>query len=831
MKQLYTRTALLVAIAVFSFRFLSAQVPVLWGLTCAGGDNNSQGTLFSVNGDGSGFNKAVTFKTTYPGIHPVGKVLQANDGMLYGLTNGGGTHDAGIIFRYNLYTGDYESIYNFSKASGCSPHGSLIQAYDNKLYGMTSEGGLHGVGTIFSLNPANNVFTKLFDFDTVHGANPWGDLLQAADSNLYGMTLNGGDSKLGALFRFDIQTGITAILYNFWVYDDNSYASTCYNPYGSLIQDSTTRLFYGIGYNGAANGLGGIFSFNAASRDFTQLYSFIDYAGGASYGTLLKASNKKFYGTIASGGYDLQGMVFEFNPANNHVRTITDTSVAGFYPKDLVEVNGTLYGLSEGMNYRSGSIFSVKLSSFSYDKRFFFNDNTGYYPWGTLTLADNGQLFGFTGQGPSGYGGTLFTCNPALDTIQTLVVFGQTKIAGPWGSLATHGNGTFYGLTKTGGGAYGHGSVFKYTAGSDTPVIIHQFTKPLGDFYTQAQLTLHSDGNLYGLAGRAGPNHYGSIFKIALPSGTYSECFNFSNAFNYPTGSLFELSNGRLAATTSGGQGIEGSLFAFDPTNNVCGGLKIFLGPSGSYPQGGIFVKDGHTIYGVNTLNGTRGMGNIYRFETNTGVFSEVYGFDFDAEVGEYNAPVMTPDGTLYGTTTNGGITNAGIIYRVATNGDYSKVFDFSKVAGSKPVGAMLVASDGKLYGMTATGGRYDEGVVFRFDPATNQYTKIVELNDTTGSMPNGSLVQYGVANGIENVSEPVWNIFPNPVTDYLSVLADPQLAGSSLELCDLNGRRVFNGQLSSVNYRLSLATVPAGAYVLSISGKNIKANKLVIKQ
>ena len=43
--------------------------------------------------------------------------------------------------------------------------GSLIQASDGKLYGMTSHGGSNGYGVIFSFDPSTSTYTKLKDFD------------------------------------------------------------------------------------------------------------------------------------------------------------------------------------------------------------------------------------------------------------------------------------------------------------------------------------------------------------------------------------------------------------------------------------------------------------------------------------------------------------------------------------------------------------------------------------------------------------------------------------------------------------------------------------------
>ena len=64
----------------------------------------------------------------------------------------------------------------------------LLQASNGKLYGMTREGGSNGAGTIFSYDPATSAYTQLKDFDDTNGANPYGSLVQASDGKLYGMT-------------------------------------------------------------------------------------------------------------------------------------------------------------------------------------------------------------------------------------------------------------------------------------------------------------------------------------------------------------------------------------------------------------------------------------------------------------------------------------------------------------------------------------------------------------------------------------------------------------------------------------------------------------------
>ena len=88
-----------------------------------------------------------------------------------------------------------------------------MQATDGKLYGMTSRGGSLGYGVIFSFDPSSATYTKLHDFDSTNGANPTGSLMQASDGKLYGLTRNGGPTltnpdygrrgDYGVIFSYD----------------------------------------------------------------------------------------------------------------------------------------------------------------------------------------------------------------------------------------------------------------------------------------------------------------------------------------------------------------------------------------------------------------------------------------------------------------------------------------------------------------------------------------------------------------------------------------------------------------------------------------------------
>lgn len=115
---------------------------------------------------------------------------------------------------------------------------------------MTGTGGADNLGLIFSINPKNGELTLLHSFSGApgDGAIP-PNSLTISGNNLYGMTLGGGVNDEGAIFKFNIETGQSTLLYSFGVHAQ----AGC-----NLTLSGTT--FYGITTQGGANGEGVIFS-------------------------------------------------------------------------------------------------------------------------------------------------------------------------------------------------------------------------------------------------------------------------------------------------------------------------------------------------------------------------------------------------------------------------------------------------------------------------------------------------------------------------------------------------------------------------------------------
>jgi uncharacterized repeat protein (TIGR03803 family) len=188
-------------------QLIQASNGMIYGTTLLGGINN-KGVLFQYDIMTNIYNKKIDFNGSINGTNPSGKLLQASDGLLYGLTGMGGGNDMGVLFQFDPNNNTCLSKIDFDGiAKGKNPNnGSLIQCIDGKIYGYAKQGGINDLGTMFQFDPLTNIFIKKIDFDGNNGGNPTGSLIQATDGMIYGMTQIGGLSSgvgAGLLFQFD----------------------------------------------------------------------------------------------------------------------------------------------------------------------------------------------------------------------------------------------------------------------------------------------------------------------------------------------------------------------------------------------------------------------------------------------------------------------------------------------------------------------------------------------------------------------------------------------------------------------------------------------------
>ena len=351
---------------------------------------------------------------------------------LYGMTFHGGTSDNGVLFEYDLVTNVYTKKLDFDSASssigGC-PHGSLMQASNNKLYAMMPFGGTNDYGVLFEYDPGTNIYTKKFDFNSLSG-RPHASLMQVSNGKLYGMTPCGGINYEGVLFEYDLDNDTYTKKMEF----DGTNTGGC--PEGSLMQ--ANGKLYGMTYWGGANNKGTLFEYDPNTNTYTKKIDFDELnTGNYPEGSLIQASNGKLYGMTYQGGTNYNGVLFEYDPnTNTYTKKIDfDGTNTGSYPEgNLIQaLNGKLYGMTnQGGTNNDGVLFEYDLSTDTYTKKLNFDSaSTGKYPRGSLMQASDGKLYGMTTQGGTNNNGTLFKYDITTNTYTKILNFDGTNGRNP----------------------------------------------------------------------------------------------------------------------------------------------------------------------------------------------------------------------------------------------------------------------------------------------------------------------------------------------------------------------------------------------------------------
>ena len=193
------------------------------------------GTLFSLNTNTKILSVLHNFGNGNDGWQCTSHPVKANNGLLYGTTSLGGAFSKGIIFSYNMQTRVYTDVYDFKgELDGGQPWGAMIQANDGLLYGISQGGGSDSAGVIFSYNINNNTETALHNFGIGHdGFYSFNAFAQGANGLLYAMSKFGGTAAQGTLFSFDISQSMENVLVNF-------NGSNGADPWGELIEIADT---------------------------------------------------------------------------------------------------------------------------------------------------------------------------------------------------------------------------------------------------------------------------------------------------------------------------------------------------------------------------------------------------------------------------------------------------------------------------------------------------------------------------------------------------------------------------------------------------------------
>jgi uncharacterized repeat protein (TIGR03803 family) len=328
------------------------------------------------------------------------------------------------------------------------------------------------------------------------------------------------------------------------------------------------------------------------------------------------------------------------------------------------------------------------------------------------------------------------------------------------------------------------------------PCPTQQFSN-CSDGYDPNALIQASDGNFYGAAqlttqGTSNP-HGGTLFKIT-PSGQFTLLFTFSknssgqylNGDN-PASGLVEANDGFIYGTSfEGGSNNDGVLFRIQKTGKNFSVVHTFCSSSncadGISPGGLILGRDG-SLYGTTFEGGSNnstcaplsGCGTIFKF-TPPSTFTTLFEFDGSSTQGAGpGGMIQGTDGNFYGVAGNS-------VFQFTSAGQLNLLETFPKVDGFLPTSGdsgLVQAANGNLYGGLTT---YSMNQVqfYSISPSGSGFTEYPSIGTLAIDFRIGNMVQASDGN--------LWTAFNQVSAGDGSIIAFSPVDGSVVQNFSFSG-------------------------------------------
>lgn len=398
---------------------------------------------------------------------------------------------------------------------------------------------------------------------------------------------------------------------------------------------------------------------------------------------------------IAAPGAMPQTSAFAMHTHRSKYKVLYSFGAApdGSHPvASLIDVSGALYGTTiAGGSYSCGTYYYGCGTVFSVSKRgtekmlYAFNGGSaGASPRAGLVDV-NGTLYGTTSSGGAQGDGTVFSITPSGAETVLHNFSGKRDGGNPTGGLIDVG-GKLYGTTR-GGGAdkvrSGKGTVFTITTGG-TEKVLHRFSDTPDGEVPYADL-VDVGGKLYGTTAFGGAYGDGTVFTITT-RGAEKVLYSFKGS---PDGEL----------PVTGLVDVGGALY-------------------GTTAAGGAYTSCSRA--GCGTIVCTGGCGTVYSI-TPSGNETVLHSFGSGADGIDPIGSLIAVKGMLYGTTSEGGANTCsfgcGTVFSITTSGAENVVYSFGTYPDGNTPRAGLLDAGGTLYGTTTFGGMHQNGTIFALTP------------------------------------------------------------------------------------------------------------------
>lgn len=260
---------------------------------------------------------------------------------------------------------------------------------------------------------------------------------------------------------------------------------------------------------------------------------------------------------------------------------------------------------------------------------------------------------------------------------------------------------------------------------------------------------LISDGTyLYGTTPNGGTGSNGVVFKIKKDGSDFQIVYLFTDTTaSVPESSVLLIGEYLYGTTKYGGEYDFGTVYKIKTDGSDFSIIADFDRDIYGSDLMGSLYSDGTYLYGMASIGGVNNGGTIYKLKPDGSEFETIHDFDYADGNGCAPWAHLISDGTyLYGMTTGGGSFNQGVAFKIKPNGnDYQILLEFTDdPTGSWGYGGLTYDGTEYLYAMTNNGGEYNRGTIFKIKTDGTGYEKLLDMNNSDGAQPLGSLILVG---------------------------------------------------------------------------------------
>lgn len=378
------------------------------------------------------------------------------------------------------------------------------------------------------------------------------------------------------------------------------------------------------------------------------------------------------------------------------------------------------------------------------------NNNTGpIMPFGTMAQGRDGAFYGISQSGNGCCQGWFYkiTAGGTLTPLHALTTSEGTNCNG----LTLDTDGNFYGTCYAGGSA-SFGTLFKVTP-TGTLTVLHNFTGVNDGCSPISSPIQGTDGNIYGTSYFCGGTDLGSVYKYT-PAGVYSILYNFKGAptdLQGPHG-LLQGSDGNFwgmgdqgGAQNSACPGC-GGVFKITPAGKETIVYTFKGGADGQDPYTSLMQGSDGNYYGTTIGAGGSFLGTVFKL-TPKGVETVLHNYS-DQSQGAFPRLPLTqgPDGTLFGMATDcaGGGCSQAALFDITANNVYSTLYLYPLGPSNslQPSSPLLLSTNGTLYGTTEQGGAKTVGTFYSVSNKYSPFISLVNVNSGKEGVKVGILGQ-----------------------------------------------------------------------------------------